>query len=109
MLDLVGSRGPEAPLISVVRMVRVIRKNRAWSGALASPGPRAVPAHVPCRLTCRAAHRTGSGAQPKLREDLRAEHVDELGLVAADVVEVDLVEAHVHVVLDVRDVDPRVG
>ena len=37
----------------------------------------------------------GPLAQPQLGQDLAAEGVDELGLVAPDVVEVDLVEAHV--------------
>ena len=49
--------------------------------------------------------------QPRRRfgQDLLAEDLDELGLVAPDVVEVDLVEAHVDVVLDVRRVDLEVA
>ena len=38
--------------------------------------------------------------EPEVRQHLASEDVDELGLVAPDVVDVDLVEAHVHVVLD---------
>ena len=47
--------------------------------------------------------------EPHVRQDVAPERLDELGLVAPDVVEVDLVEAHVHVVLDVRDVLVQVG
>ena len=53
-------------------------------------------------------HQTCSVAQPKRRQDLRAERFDELGLVAADVVEVDLVEAHLDVVLEACRVDLEV-
>ena len=55
--------------------------------------------------------RGAAAAQPELevRQDLAAERLDELGLVAPDVVEVDLVEAHVHVVLDVLRVGLEVA
>ena len=59
-------------------------------------------------LAARGARIPASGAQAQPGEDLAPEGLDELGLVAADVVDVDLVEAHVDVVLDVRGVDREV-
>ena len=59
------------------------------------------------RCTARAHPSAGHGPmrrrrspEPELRQHLAAEHVDELGLVAARRCGVDLVEAHVDVVLD---------
>src|SRR5215210_8443906 len=103
---------PVATNRAVVAPIRSVgRSDAAWNveDALASSGRDTCPSPLrrraqwfllDQRLRDRHRHRA---RQAELREDLLAEHLDELVLVPPHVVEVDLVEAHVDVVLDVLD------
>ena len=86
------------------------RRVRAVSGGCArGPGPQGLSLLVRGRPGAGSAHPAPPSSAVQLGQDLAAEDLDPLGLVAADVVQVDPVEAEVDEALDLGPVLVRVG